>query len=363
VRIAFANSARIWGGAEKMTETLARGLASRGHRVVLLCRAGSPLMRRLGDEIPCEAIRGGFDLNPRAVAGCALALCRHRPELLMTMTQKDPRIAGVAARLLGVPVVVRHPMDVPFQPRLDHRFYFGWLPAHLIANSHATRRTMLASAPWLSPADVTTIHNGLEVERIRTAEPAALGLPRGAVAIGFAGRFETRKGAVDLADAWPRIAAAVPAAHLVLVGAGGAQEAELRQRLPESSRIRWLGFRGDVAAVMKALDVVVVPSHYEGFGLVLAEAMAAGTAVVASRATNFPELVDHGVEGLLFQVGDPGALAQAVVSLAEDPEARRRMGAAGVERVRRDFTVERMLARYERALAGVIEAAAEPVGG
>lgn len=353
MRIALANSSRIWGGAEVMTETLLRGMRARGHQVSLLCRPGSPFPERLGGEVPCETVPVGFDLNPRAVWGCARALRRHRPQVLMTMTQKDPRTAGVAARLLGVPVVVRHPMDTPFRRGPRHRLFYGWVPAHLAANSRATRDTILRSAPWLGPADVTVIHNGVEVERIAGAAPAALGLPEGAVAVGFVGRFDLRKGVLELAEAWARIAAEAPEAHLLLVGEGGDREAEVRARLAGAPRVHWLGFRRDTPALMRALDLLVLPSRWEGFGLVLVEAMAAGTAVVASRATNFPEIVDDGVEGRLFEVGSAAALAEAVLGLVRSAEARARMGEAGRERARRDFSVERMLDDYQRLFARV----------
>lgn len=353
MRIAFANSARIWGGAEVMTETLLRGLQARGHDVVLLCRPGSPVLERLGGDVPCEPVPGGFDLNPAAVWRCARALRGHGSQVLMTMTQKDPRIAGVAARLVRVPVVVRHPMDVPFRQRLHHRVYFGWVPTHFAANSRATRDTMLRSAPWLDPADVTVIHNGIDVERAARAAPAELGLPEGAVAVGFVGRFEVGKGALDLAAAWPQIAREVPEAHLLLVGRGGNREREVRERLSSAPRVHWLGFRPDVAAVMRALDLLVLPSHREGFGLVLAEAMAAETAVVASRASAIPEIVEDGVEGRLFEPRSPQALARAVVELARSAPTRARMGRAGAARVRREFTVAGMLDDYERLFARV----------
>lgn len=351
MRIAFSNDSRIWGGAEIMTEVLARGFQARGHEVVVLCRPGSAFVHRLEGAVPTEpALLGGFDMNPRAVWRCLGALRRHRPDLVLTMTQKDPRITGPAARLLNIPVVVCHAMDVPLRNRLHHRFFFGTIATHFIANSQATRRTLLGSADWLRPEDVSVIYNGIDVARFADAPAADLGLPDGAIAIGFVARFEARKGIRELVEAWPRVAAAVPRAHLVLVGSGGDLEASMRERLPPSDRVHWLGFRRDLPEVMHALDVLVLPSYYEGFGLVLAEAMAAGKPVVATRASNFPELVKNGVQGLLVELGSVEALASALIELASDPAARRRMGRAGAERVRREFSLERMFDEYERVL-------------
>ncbi|MBA2246396.1 MAG: glycosyltransferase, partial [Gemmatimonadetes bacterium] len=125
-------------------------------------------------------------------------------------------------------------------------------------------------------------------------------------------------------------------------------------RLAAAPRVRWLGFREDVPAIMRALDLLVVPSHYEGFGLVVAEAMAAGTAVIATRTSNFPELITDGIEGRLVPPRDPPALAETILELLHDPELRARMGRAGRERVRREFTLERMLDRHEELLAEVV---------
>lgn len=354
MRIALSNSARIWGGAEVVTETLARGLAARGHRVVLLCRPGSPFPERLGGDVACEPVPAGFDLNPLSVGRSALALRRHRAQVVMTMTQKDPRVTGPAARLLGIPVVVRHPMDVPLRSRLRHRLFYGWLPAHSVANSRATRDTVVGSVGWLDPAEFSVIYNGIDVERIASVPPVELGLPEGAVAVGFVGRFDARKGVTELAEAWPRIAAEIPYAHLLLAGRGGDREDEVRERLRDAPRVHWLGFRADVPAIMRALDLLVLPSHREGFGLVVAEAMAAGTPVVAARASNLPELVDDGVEGGLFQVGSPEALAARVIELARDRAGRERMGRAAAARARRDFSVERMLDEYEVLFTRII---------
>jgi glycosyltransferase involved in cell wall biosynthesis len=345
--LALANASRIWGGAEVVTEALLLGLAGRGYEPVLLCRPDSPFAGRLPPEIPLEEVPTGFDANPRAVARAVAVLRRRRPALLMTMTMKDPRIAGVAAGLVRVPLVVRHPMDVPLRNTLRHRVFYGRLPAHSVANSRATRDTVVGSVPWLRAEDFTVIHNGVDLARIAAARPAALGLPEGEVAIGFLGRFERRKGVMELAEAWARVAPRAPRAHLVLAGAGGDRVDALRARLASLPRVRWLGYRDDAAAVVRALDVLVLPSRHEGFGLVVAEAMAAGTPVVVSRATNLPELVEDGVEGLHADPSDPDSLAEALLRLALDAELRARMGAAAAARARRDFGVERMLDEYE----------------
>jgi glycosyltransferase involved in cell wall biosynthesis len=353
MKVAIANSSRIWGGGEVMTARLARGLVGRGHEVVVLGRRKGSLFPDRLPDIRCERTLGGFDLNPVAIGMTIRALRRHRPDVVMTITHKDPRTAGPAARALGIPVVVRQGVDAALQPRLHHRFYYGWLPACLVAPSRTTRDTMIGSVPWLEPGDVAVIVNGVDVERIAGATPAELGLPAGAVAIGYLSRHEEVKGIRDLLAAWPRIAASAPDAHLVLVDCGGRLRDEVRRIAAALPRIHWVGFSPDVGTLMRATDLVVMPSHSEGFGLVVAEAMAAGVPVAVSGVSSLVELVTDGIEGRYFEPRDPASLARVVTEMALDPEMRRRMGEAGHRRAVSAFSYDRMMDEYEELLKRV----------
>lgn len=353
MRIVISNASYAWGGVHQVTEALARGLLARGHDVVVFVRPGSPLEERMRPVAPVEPILKGMDLSPAAVWRAAAALRRHRPDGVLTLMKKDVRLTGPAARLLGIPVVVRHANDRPFGRSPHYRVLYGSVATHHVANSAATRDTLLASARWLRPGDVTVIHNGIDLAAFARAERTELPVPADAVVIGFVGRFDERKGLLDLARAWPAVAAALPDAHLVLVGKGP-EEATARTLLEGSPRVHWLGFRSDVAAVLKAMDVLAVPSHWEGFGLVAAEALAAGIPVVAADASSLPEIVRDGREGLLVPPGDVDALTAALLRLGGDAAERRRMGAAGPPRVAAEFALDGMIDRYEDLLAQIV---------
>jgi glycosyltransferase involved in cell wall biosynthesis len=355
VRLVISNASHAWGGAEAMAETLARGLQQRGHDILVFCRRdGSPLQERLAGDVPCEPILGGFDLHPVTLWRCGRALRRHRAEAVITNAVKDPRWTGVAARMLGIPVVFRQETDQPYKDVLRHRLFYGWVPDCHLVNSEATRRTLLASVDWVPPERVVVIPNGVDVSPLLAAAPADLGLPDGALAIGFVGRFEARKGIWELARAWPQVARTVPEAHLVIAG-WGPEEAEFRQALHGAPRVHWLGFRKDVPQLMKAFDILAVPSHYEGFGLVVVEAMAAGTPVVATSASSIPEILTDGAEGRLVPPRDPAALTRALIELASDPELRNTLGGAGRERARVSFAVSEMLERHEALLQELVK--------
>ncbi|MFW6088743.1 MAG: glycosyltransferase family 4 protein [Gemmatimonadota bacterium] len=349
LRIGVVNTARNYGGQEAMAVLLANEFRDRGHDVLFLCRRVFPAPDDLSPHLRVETVLDGVDWSPLGILRARRSLRRHGTEVVLATTNKDMRSAVPAAWSLGVPVVVRRAMARPLKGSPHYRFLYGRLPRHLVANSHATRRIMLDSAPWLRSDAVSVIHNGIAPGPFDDAEPAALGVPERALVFGFVGRLVEWKGVLKLADAWRAAAPRLPGAHLVIAGEGEMEEA-MRTRLGDTERVHWLGFRSDVPSVMKALDALVFPSWMEGFGLAALEAMAAGIPVVAADAGALPEVVGHEREGLLVPARDADALAAAMIRLAEDGELRRRLGAGGHARARREFSIGRMVDAYEQVL-------------
>lgn len=353
MRVALSNPRPTWGGASTTVALLARGLTERGHEVIVFCRPGSALWRELHREVPCEPILHGLDFPPASIARCVRALRRHRSQVLLSSMDNDRRLSVPAARLLGIPTVARRLGAEPFsaawlQRRADR------LVQHYVANSHASRQVTLQSGPWLKDSQVSVIYNGIDVDAFASWAPADLGIPDGAFVVGYVGRLDAEKGTDLLAAAWPRINAAVPDAHLALAGIGKL-EGTLRAELGDDPRVHFLGFRRDVASLIKAADLVVVPSRSEAFGYAAAEAMAAGVPVVAARVGGLPEVLVDGETGLLVAPESPDAIADGVISLARDPERRRAFGQAGQARVRDRFSLTRVLDEYEALLQRMID--------
>jgi len=147
----------------------------------------------------------------------------------------------------------------------------------------------------------------------------------------------------------PLLLERVPFTHVVIAGGGDLEEylRDLASEVGVADRVHVLGPRKDVPALMHAIDVFAMPSIWEGFGLVLLEAMAAGRPIVASRVATIPEVVVDGETGLLVPAGDPVALADALAQLAHDPALARRLGEAGRERLRQHFSIEKMVGDTE----------------
>jgi phosphatidylinositol alpha-mannosyltransferase len=205
--------------------------------------------------------------------------------------------------------------------------------------------------------DAVEIPNGVDVSHLCRARPLA-GYPRAGGTVGFVGRFsESRKGMPVLLEALRTLIQTRPDLRLLVVGHGEA-EALLRAAGPAlASRIRMLGPLGDEgkAAVLASIDVLCVPAvRGESFGIVLTEAMAAGTAVVASDLDAFRRVLDDGNTGVLVPAGSPGALSAALDGLLGDPARRAALAAAGRRRAAMwDWPVvaRRVLQVYRSAVA------------
>lgn len=199
---------------------------------------------------------------------------------------------------------------------------------------------------------IVVIPNGLDEARFRPGLPE-----REEDLVLFVGRLEYYKGVDDLLRAWPGVRAIRPAARLVLVGAGTAEES-LRRAASEAGCEGSVSFEGFVPeeekiAWMRRASLVVQPSHKEGWGLTVLEANACGAPVVATDVPGLRDSVRHGETGLLVRGGEPSALTRGIVELLDDGELRERLGAGGLgwsRRFRWDAVAD-AFARVARAAA------------
>lgn len=164
--------------------------------------------------------------------------------------------------------------------------------------------------------------------------------------LGCVGRFFKNKGHVYLFAALKELIKEIPEIHLLLLGSGDKPMLEaMIRKLKIERHVTFAGYRRDVPACMKAMDVFVHPSLSESFGQVVVEAMNVGTPVVAAKVGGVPEIVTDGETGRLVPTADSEAIAQTVLELYRDEALRKRLGRAGQESVRRRFTVEQMVSK------------------
>jgi len=205
---------------------------------------------------------------------------------------------------------------------------------------------------------IRIIPRGIDLERFQGLSRSAarhdlgaeLALAHDAFVLLNLGREQPQKGQRFLLEAMTEITARIPQAVLLLAGSPGLHSRELRQTaegLGLGNRIVFLGRRADIPRLLAASDVFVFPSLYEGLGVSLLEAMAAGLPVVTTDRPPMSEIVQTGINGLLIPAGDPAALATAVVHLAEDPPTRSRLGEAAKRTVTSQFNIEGVVRQVE----------------
>lgn len=215
----------------------------------------------------------------------------------------------------------------------------------------------------LDESRVEVVENGVEVERFagldRARARAALGLPPTATIVGLLGRICEQKGVDDFVEVAGRLRGRHPDARFVVFG--GVEDDRLYDALCAriaalglSDVFSFVGYVTDVQHVYAALDIVAVPSRWEGFPLVVAEAMAASRAVVATTVGAIPEMVPDGEAALLVPPREPARFAEALQTLLVDPARRQQLANAGHSRAAA-LSWERAAARvadiYERVLA------------
>jgi glycosyltransferase involved in cell wall biosynthesis len=276
--------------------------------------------------------------------------------------EKEFRIGGMAARLAGIPIVMSREVDRPIKDTLVNRYFYGRVGAGIMVNSRATRETLIASAPWLAARRIEVVWKGIDTEASAHARAAAIReqfhLRTDDIVAGFAGRLDEQKGIATLLEAMKIAASKNSRLKLVMAGDGNQYDAivEFVKANGLSERIFLAGFRDDVPAFMKAIDFLVMPSLWEGFGYSAVEAMAASKAVIATNVSSLPEIVRDGETGILVPPGSPDPLANAMLVLASRPDLAAAYGVAGAIRAQTLFNLPTMVERTEKFFLETVHA-------
>jgi glycosyltransferase involved in cell wall biosynthesis len=353
---------------------LMRALRERGHEVVGICADGPKLAPAREEGFRIEHVPFARSANPFANLPAFLALVRlfrrERFDLLHVHTPLAGLLGRIAGRLAGIPRIAYTAHGFYFHERMHPAVY----RAHVLLERLGRRFTDVlmtqsaedaetARAERIAPGGtVTVIGNGVDptlfrpgTEAERAAARQALGAAPGDVVAVMIGRMVAEKGYPELFAALAR----TPGLTLACIGTRlesdhqGTVDAALAaaQRDPATAaRLKLLGYRTDVADLLRGADLFVLPSHREGMPRAIIEAMMTGLPVVATRIRGTREQVVDGETGLLVPVGDSAALAAALGRLVADPALRAAMGRAGLARARALYDEARVIARQIEVL-------------
>ena len=280
---------------------------------------------------------------------------------------RDYPLAAYAARMnTGSKLIVTRHVLFPLN-RL-HRITLA-RAAQIIAVSQAVARQLHADrvAP---PERVSVVLNGIDVTRFAKAKQQfdrsrflrEWELPADGLLVGTVGELTPLKGQEEFLRAAAKVARQYPNAYFIVAGIDHSRENKHRTRIAQiieelklTERVRLIGWLEDLMQLYCALDLFVSASHTESFGLAIAEAMASGTAVVATETEGARELITPGATGLLVPIGKVDKLAEAIAMLLKDQDERARVATAAQQAAAASFDVERMIAETEEIYRAVVQ--------
>jgi glycosyltransferase involved in cell wall biosynthesis len=346
------------GGAERLVLQFALELRRRGHDVFTVIPSGGAAwlgheMGRLGFRWATVDRRPMFD--PRVVRDLARLFgdagvgAIHSHEYIGVF-------GAAAAKRMGVPHVVTLHGSPYFAAKWRRRAAFRWAARHSVRVVGVARDTSTHAEQvlGLAPGSVLTVPNGIApTPGDRSLLRDALGIGADEIVVGAVGNVSPRKNHIQLLEALAEVHARRPDVRWRMVVAGsdaGSLSAieSLAVARGLADRVHMLGHRQDPENLLAAADVFAMPSLHEGMPLAIIEAMFAGLPVVASTAGGVADMLDDGVEGHLFGVGDTPALIRALERVLTDPQRRAAMGEAGRQRAARQFGIGPMMDGYLR---------------
>jgi len=363
LRVALIIATLDQAGAEKQVSLLARRMdpARFDVRVIALTRGGpyEAELRQAG--IPVTVLGKAFKYDLRVVLQLRQILRDEKIDVAYTWMFTANAFGRAAARWAGTPILVAGEMDTGHKPALHHlidRRMAAWTDV-IVANSEGVREYGRRHG-W--PEDkVRVIHNGIDLAEI-SGEPQLEAplpdVPPGYTVALTTCRLTRQKGLLYLIWAMALLDFAKADVHLWIAGDGperGRLEEEAGRLLGTASRVKFLGRRNDVPALLRRADLFVLPSLHEGLSNSVLEAMLAGKPVVVSNVAGMSELVDGGGCGLLVEPGSPKSIAAGIYQLMVHPDRRERMAREGQARIRELFSAERFVKTHEDLFAELAE--------
>ena len=344
LKIAHIDTGKDFRGGQDLLLSLARGLKSRGHEQLIVCPPASPLAKRASAE--------GLETAPLPLGPLRREIGRRKFDILHAHDSRAQSLSFLAS--VGLDVVRVASRQVAFTPRHPkaHRLKYARTCHGVIAVSEAVLKVLVGAGVPASQIEV--IAPGVELPaqlpspEMRAKARVRWGFGESEFVIGHAGAFTPEKGQDVALDAAAILARTLPRARMVLAGDGPMLSApEMVEKIRRASLIAQLPGRiDDFGEFYAGLDLYIMPSRSEAWGLTALRAMAQGIPVVASDVGGLPEMVGHERSGWLVPAGSAQALAEAIENAASDTGRLREFGRNARDRAAL-FTIERTVEKME----------------
>jgi len=352
----LANSGEIFGGGQISLSGLMKGLDQERFQPLVVCPATGSLvdeLKRMSVETQITRMGTLRNLNIfswiKTINRLIQLIKRRKIDLIHSNGSRATIYGGIAARLTRTPLIW-HVRIAGCDRLLDKPL--TRLATKIIVISEAVGRRF----DWLKNKGekVVVIYNGIDLERFnptingkRIREEFLLS-PETPL-IGIVGRLDWYKGHQYFLQATKKVTEAIPDARFLIVGDGGYRKRleNLTKELGLDKKVIFTGNRKDIPQILASLDLFVLSSVSEGFGRSVAEAMACGKPVVATKVGGLLEVIEDGVTGSLAPSKNPKALAKAIITLLQDKEKTQKMGMAGRKRAEELFSIEKNVKKTE----------------
>jgi L-malate glycosyltransferase len=358
ISICHVTEGGAWAGAEVQVATLLRALSKCSeialHAIVLREGRLAHELRSFG--VAVQVVSEQQKSFPQVVAECSAFVRSRNIQVLHSHSYKENLIALSLSHICNVPHLVRtehgHPEPYSAVRNLKH-----WcvLTADRLAAKYTAAQILSVSSDlgeyWktrANPRNVTVLRNAVDLERVNSSfSPAEakqrLGIPGDSFVVGIAARLECIK-RHDLFIATAKyLAERIPRSSFIIAG-GGRQKESLQRLILEAGlqeRVALLGERNDVYDVLRAMDILLICSDHEGIPMVMLEAMALGVAVVARRVGGMPEVIRHGVNGILVPSDSPVELGRACWAIFKRPRFRANLTQIACDEIHRRYSAEK----------------------
>ncbi|CAM4415548.1 glycosyltransferase [Zobellia roscoffensis] len=353
--ICFFNTVKSWGGGEKWHFEVSQYLHEKGVPVFVVAHPKSVLSQKLKTtDIPHKTIELSnlSFINPNKRLAVKNCLKSQAVDTIVMNLSSDVKIAGPIAKELNIKrIIYRRGSAIPIKNTFSNRYLFKNVLTEILANSVATKNTILENNPKLFPKEkITVIYNGVAIpEQLDTERSHA---QNGLITLVNLGRLEFQKNQGFLLDVAKRLMQK-GVVFKMIIGGDGRLKSLLQSRIENeglSNHVELCGFVDKPYEFISHGDVFLLSSHWEGFGYVLAEAALSERPSVAFNTSSNPEVVLHEKTGLLTPPNDIESFVKAIEKLYNNRSLITSMGAAGRKFVIDQFEKSKKLKEIEAYL-------------